>query len=63
MIVRLANKIRLNYIYAAYKKHTLNKKAQAETDSQIYRINQWLPVRRWNRGGQNKVRGLRGTNY
>ena len=51
MIVRLANKIRLNYIYATYKKHTLNIKAQAETDSQIYRINQWLSEGRQRRGG------------
>ena len=35
---------------------------KAETDSQILRTNQWLPVWRGNREGKDKRRGLRGTN-
>ena len=36
---------------------------KTETDSQIQKINQWLPEVRGKEQGQNRGVGLRGTSY
>ena len=48
-------------IYITYT-YTYNREYNKETDSQMLRTNQWLPVDRGKVEGQNRGWGFRGTN-